>query len=179
VPFTIGKEGHDRLRRLQALLRREIPNGDPAAIVDRALILLLAQVEKAKLGAAAKPGPIRPWTDSRTRTPIIATRHIPRATKREVSKRDGGQCTHVAPDGRRCSERHFLEFHHIRPYAQGGEATVDNITLRCRRHNQYEADLIFGPRAGTALPRAIGHSPGGAHGPAVPTAPGTTRATPG
>jgi hypothetical protein len=27
-------------------------------------------------------------------------------------------------------------------------ATVENISLRCRRHNQYEAELVFGP-AGT------------------------------
>ena len=31
VQFTVGKDTHDKLRRLQALLRREIPNGDPAA----------------------------------------------------------------------------------------------------------------------------------------------------
>ena len=36
VQFTIGQETHDRLRRVQTLLRREIPNGDPAAIFDRA-----------------------------------------------------------------------------------------------------------------------------------------------
>ena len=33
VQFTIGPETHERLRRLQALLRREIPDGDPAVIV--------------------------------------------------------------------------------------------------------------------------------------------------
>src|SRR5258706_5288556 len=68
VQFTIGKESHDKLRRLQALLRREIPDGDPAAIFDRAVTLLLEKVEKAKLGAAAKPRPrpIRPGAD-RTR----------------------------------------------------------------------------------------------------------------
>jgi len=60
VQFTLGKEGHDRLRRLQALLRREIPDGDPGAIVERALALLLDKVEKAKLGAARNPRPIRP-----------------------------------------------------------------------------------------------------------------------
>ena len=38
VQFTIGQETHEKLRRLQALLRREIPDGDPAAIFDRALI---------------------------------------------------------------------------------------------------------------------------------------------
>jgi hypothetical protein len=29
VQFTIGEEAHEKLRRLQALLRREIPDGDP------------------------------------------------------------------------------------------------------------------------------------------------------
>src|SRR5262245_3528026 len=37
VQFTIGEATHDKLRRLQALLRREIPDGDPGAIFDRAL----------------------------------------------------------------------------------------------------------------------------------------------
>ncbi|MFI5006465.1 MAG: hypothetical protein ACHQKZ_03465, partial [Solirubrobacterales bacterium] len=34
VRFTIGQETHEKLRRLQALLRREIPDGDPGAIFD-------------------------------------------------------------------------------------------------------------------------------------------------
>src|SRR6266851_3851542 len=51
VQFTIGKESHEKLRRVQALLRREIPNGDPGAIFDRALTLLLEKVERTKLGA--------------------------------------------------------------------------------------------------------------------------------
>ena len=66
VQFTIGKESHDKLRRVQALLRREMPDGDPGAIFDRALTLLLEKVEKAKLGAATKPRaprPIRLGTD--------------------------------------------------------------------------------------------------------------------
>ena len=50
------------------------------------------------------------------------------------------------PDGRRCTERAFLEFHHRQPYAKGGEASFDNISLRCRRHNQYEAEVVFGAR---------------------------------
>ena len=57
VQFTIGQETHEKLRQLQALLRREIPDGDPGAIFDRALTLLLDKVEKTKLGAADKPRP--------------------------------------------------------------------------------------------------------------------------
>jgi hypothetical protein len=148
VQFTVGKGGHDTLRRLQELLRREIPDGDPGAIVERALTLMLAKVEKDKLGAASKPRPIRPGTDSLIRTPIILSRDIPNGVKRAASHRDGGQCAYVAPDGRRCTERAFVEFHHVWTHAQGGPATVGNISLRCRRHNQYEAQLVFGPRGG-------------------------------
>jgi len=82
------------------------------------------------------------------------SRHIPNAVKRAVWRRDEGQCAFVATTGRRCSERNFLEFHHIQPYALEGPATVGNISLRCRRHNAYEAELIFGPRG----PSTVGES---------------------
>ena len=148
VQFTIGKESHEKLRRVQALLRREIPNGDPGAIFDRALTLLLEKVERTKRGAAKKPRPrpIRPETDGQLRTPIVPSRNLPRHVQRAVCGRDGDQCAFVSGDGHRCTERAFLEFHHILPYAKGGLATVENISLRCRRHNQYEAQLIFGPQ---------------------------------
>jgi hypothetical protein len=153
VEFTIGEESHDKLRRVQTLLRREIPDGDPGAIFDRALTLLLAKIEKAKLGAAGKPQSarsIRPGTDRDVRTPVLRSRDIPRPVKRGVNQRDGGQCAFLAKDGRRCTERAFLEFHHVHPFAKGGPATVENIALRCRRHNQYEANLVFGPH-GTSV----------------------------
>jgi len=143
VQFTIGEETHDRLRRLQALLRREIPDGDPGAIFDRATLLLLREVEKKKLGMAAKPRPrsIRSGTDR----PAEPLRDPPREVKRAVWPRDGGRCAYVAPDGRRCTETTFIEFHHVKAYAHRGPPTLDNIAMRCWRHNQYEAELLFGP----------------------------------
>jgi hypothetical protein len=139
VQFTVGKDTHDKLRRLQALLRREIPSGDPGAIFDRAITLLLEKVERAKIGAAAKPRPIRPGTDGHSR-------HTPNASKRVAWQREGGQCGFVAPSGQRCGELAFIEFHHVEAHALGGPSTPDNIGLRCRRHNQYEAERVFGPR---------------------------------
>jgi hypothetical protein len=150
VQFTIGQETHEKLRQLQALLRREIPDGDPGAIFDRALTVLLERVEKSKLGAAAKSRPnrsIRPGTDKEVRKPGLGSRHIPREVQRAVWKRDAGQCAFVSTTGRRCAEGTFLEFHHLRAYAKQGRATVENISLRCWRHNQYEAELIFGPHS--------------------------------
>ena len=144
VKFTIGEETHRKLRRVQTLLRREIPDGDPGAIFDRALAVLLEKVEKVKLGAAAKPRrrpSIRPGTDN----PVARlSRHIPSEVKRVVSKRDAGQCAFVSPAGRRCTQRAFLEWHHVQPFGHQGPATVENISLRCRPHNVYEAELIFG-----------------------------------
>jgi len=156
VQLTLGKESHDQLRRLQDLLRREIPDGDPAVIVSLALELLLERVEKQKRGATGKrpspaassaPLPIRPGADRVRWRSVVASRHVPRPVQRDVCRRDGDQCGFVSKDGHRCTERSFLEFHHLDPYALGGPPTVENISLRCRRHNQYEAELVFGARA--------------------------------
>ena len=146
VQFTIGEQTHEKLRRLQALFRREIPDGDPGAIFDRAITLLLEKVEKKKLGATAKPrlpASIRPRTDKRR--PDLPSAYVPPAVKRVAWQHDGGQCGYIAPSGRRCTDRTFLEFHHAQARAKQGPATVANIRLRCWRHNQYEAELVFGP----------------------------------
>jgi hypothetical protein len=152
VQYTIGQETQEKLRRLQALLRREIPDGDPGEIFDRALNLLLEKVEKAKWGGAtsrAVPQPsIRSGTDTTIEPPAGGSRYRSRSVDRAAWQRDEGRCGFVRKSGIRCSERAFLEFHHMKPYAHGGPATVENISLRCRRHNQYEADLVFGPRPG-------------------------------
>jgi len=156
VQFTICQETQEKLRRLQALLRREIPDGDPAVIFDRAISLLLEKVERKKLGQAARPRPlpaIRPGTDKDAGEGPLPPRDPPNAVRRVVWARDEGRCAYVSPQGRRCEERTFLEFHHRLPHGKRGEATVDNIALRCRRHNQYEADLVFGNPAGGAPPR--------------------------
>ena len=163
VQFTVGKEGHDTLRRLQDLLRREIPSGDAGTIVERALHLLLEKVEKAKFAATSRPRwAIRPGTDTASlpeaaRTPVTRSRAVPSRVQRGAWRKDGGQCGFVSKSGLRCAERSFLEFHHIRPYARGGGATADNISLRCRRHNQYEAELVFGPRTPSGV-REVPHS---------------------
>jgi len=50
----------------------------------------------------------------------------------------------VSEAGNRCPARTGLEFDHIREFARGGEATVSGIRLRCRAHNQFEAERTFG-----------------------------------
>ena len=136
MEFTVSKETHDKLRRVQNLLCREIRNGDPAAIFDRGLDFVLLDAERKKLAATANPRPPR-GTKAGSRT-------VPAHVRRVVWKRDGGQCAFEGKSGR-CTERRFLEWHHVQPFGHQGPATVDNISLRCRAHNVYESELVFGP----------------------------------
>ena len=82
-------------------------------------------------------------------------RQPPAAVRQEVFERDGGQCTFVDQQGRRCAQRHFLEFDPIEAFAIGGVETVTNLRLRCRAHNSLEADRLFGQRRVKA---AIAHA---------------------
>jgi len=147
VQFTIGRATHDKLRQVQDLLRHSIPDGDPAAIFDRALTLLLADLEKQKFAQTSRPRPTGQSTPG--------SRHVPAAVRREVWRRDGGQCAYVGTRGR-CAERGFLEFHHVVPFAEGGETTSANLQLCCRRHNQYEAEEHFGPLFARERPACYG-----------------------
>ena len=117
------------------MLSHAIPSGDEAAILDRALTALLAELARRRFAATenARPG----------RTTAEGSRHIPAEVKRAVWVRDLGRCAFVGDGGCRCQERRFLEFHHVKPYAVGGEATVANCGLRCRGHNGYEAKVFF------------------------------------
>ena len=50
----------------------------------------------------------------------------------------------MSSSSRRCEERRFLELDHVLPAARGGQATVPNLRLRCRAHNQFEAERTYG-----------------------------------
>jgi hypothetical protein len=137
IRFSASAETTEKLRLAQDLLGHAVPNGDLGQVFDRALTLLVEDLQRKRFAATRKPRASRGQSDD--------SRNIPAAVRRAVVARDGGRCAFVAGDGRRCDARRFLEFHHLRPYATGGKPTVDNIALRCRAHNRYEAALFYGP----------------------------------
>ncbi len=136
LQFTIGTQTLEKLRLAKDMLRHAIPSGDEAAILDRALTVLLAELARKKFAATDKPRPASGTAPE--------SRHVPAEVRRAVWLRDGGQCGFVGTNARRCGERAFLEFHHVKPWAAGGEPSVENVQLRCRRHNGYEAKVFFG-----------------------------------
>ena len=201
VQFTMGQESHDLLRRLQTLLRREVPDGDAGAIFERALRVLHEKVESARFGKTRPPETtakaprsggdragrrgaapsVGPAASVESAPPIAPTasasadggsagayvnrirpgadpprgRYVPKAVRRAVWYRDRAQCAFISASGVRCAEQDFLELHHIQPFALKGSTTVENLALRCRRHNAYEAELVFGVVSGPkAIPRS-------------------------
>ena len=125
------------LRQVQDLMRHRVPDGDLGMLVERAISVLLEQLLRQKVAATDRPRASR-VAQSRSRL-------VPAAVRREVWARDHGRCAFVGENAR-CTETGFLEFHHVEPFARGGATTAENLELRCRSHNSYEATLCFGAR---------------------------------
>ena len=142
VQFTASAELHGKLERLRALMRSEVRDGDLAAIIEEAVTEKLERLETRRF--ARTKAPRKELSDSAT-TP--SSRHIPAAVRRAVSERDGNRCRYVNEQGRRCSERDWLEFHHRLPFGMGGDHSPKNIRLLCRAHNAYVAEHDYGKAA--------------------------------
>jgi len=135
IQLTVSQATHDKLRYAQSLLGHAVPSGELAEVLDRALDALIASLEKRKFAATDKPRAARRSS---------SLRHIPSRVKRAAWMRDQGRCTYMSPDGRRCEARKLLEYDHEQPLARGGQTTIANVRLRCRAHNQLEAEQVFG-----------------------------------
>jgi hypothetical protein len=134
VCFTMDTTTIAKLHHAQDLLGHAIPKNDPGQVIDRALDLLIKDIERKKCGITDRPRPGRRKKRD--------DRYIPAEVRREVWRRDGGRCAFIGKTGRRCNSTSCLQYHHVDPR---GPATVANIQLRCAVHNRYEADLVYGP----------------------------------
>src|SRR5262245_42498693 len=99
VQFTASADLRDKLERLKGLMRSEVPDGDLAAIIERAVTEKLERLEARRQGRTTRP-----------RTSLLdceltgRSRHVPAALKRAVCARDGNRCRYVDDRGRRCPE---------------------------------------------------------------------------
>jgi hypothetical protein len=139
VQFTADERLHDKLKQAQDLLRHQVPDGDVAAVLERALDVLIAERLKQRFALVRKP---RARSAAKPAKP--ESRHIPHEVRREVVARDGQQCSYISAVGHRCEQRGFLELHHEQPYGRGGEPTTANIRVLCRAHNQLLAEGDYG-----------------------------------
>jgi hypothetical protein len=90
VQFTASAELRDKLERLQRLMRAEVPSGDIAEILERAVTEKLERLEAKRFAKTSSPRKTLSNTDTKP-----ASRHVPAAVRRAVHERDGGRCRFV------------------------------------------------------------------------------------
>ncbi|MEM1415635.1 MAG: HNH endonuclease signature motif containing protein, partial [Myxococcota bacterium] len=159
VTVTLDEASVEALRELQDLCAHEQPDRDPGPLIAKAIRLALAEKRRAvrkerkrkpreRSAASTRRAAGKPSEASSSSTTASgrSSRRAPAAVVREVWARDGGRCTYVSPDGRRCGETACLELDHAVPWAKGGASTTANLRLRCRTHNQLAAEALFGRR---------------------------------
>jgi len=86
------------------------------------------------------------WHNSKEGEPLSVgrkTRSIPPAIRRALKRRDGG-CRFPG-----CSCTRFVDAHHIQHWVDGGETSMDNLVLLCRRHHRLVHEEGFGLKRGT------------------------------
>src|SRR5438477_8513673 len=81
VRFTMSQDMHDKLAHAKDLLAHQLPSGDIVQVLDRALDVLIEQLEKRKYGVTDKPHKASRQSNN--------PRHIPARVRRAVHQRDG------------------------------------------------------------------------------------------
>jgi hypothetical protein len=92
------------------------------------------------------------------------TRTIPVALRRALAARDGG-CRFPG-----CSNRRFVDGHHIRHWIDGGATSLENTLLLCRRHHRHVHEhgftidttgdeLVFRDPTGRIVPAVFPRAP--------------------
>jgi hypothetical protein len=153
VQFTATEDYVRLVDEAKALLSRIAPQATLEELHLRAMRALVSELTKKKY-ATLKPSGAAPAVQDESAAPPPRLRapkhprqrgrHIPAAVRRAVFERDGNRCSYVDASSTRCAETHLLEFHHLEPFATGGEHTPANLTLRCAAHNALAAEEDFG-----------------------------------
>ncbi len=138
---TVGLDFKNDLEKLAALLSHRVPRKDIGAVLHEALRCAIDKHGKRK-GAVAPACKKTP--KSRPSTAGANPRAIPIDVRRQVWERDGGACTWATADGRRCGSRWQLELDHIVSPLEGGTSTAGNLRVRCRAHNLWYAEQVYG-----------------------------------
>lgn len=151
VQFTADRDLKELIERARALASHRLPKPDLPSLMKLVFASFVEREEKRRFGVGVKQSSRKSKNatpPSGAKLPRSAVNHrrgryLPAAVRREVSERDGGRCTFVSEDGRRCEETMFLQFDHIVPYARRRLDTVKNLRLRCAGHNQLHARDCF------------------------------------
>ena len=135
LEFTVDKETMNKIRRAKSLLSTKYPKG----------VKLETLFEELLDNYLEKNDPNGRECDSDINiNKLDRTRYIPQKIKDIVFKRDGGRCSFVGRNGRRCNSAWNLQYDHIVPFGKGGDNSPENLRLLCGRHNRLMAEKEYG-----------------------------------
>jgi hypothetical protein len=133
IRFAADEELMELIRWMKCHLSHKYPKGANYLEIFKHAIQYYKQREDLALQEAP-----------RTSSANTDSRHIPKAIKHKVWKRDQGRCTFVGSNGKRCNSDYLVQFDHFPiPYARGGPSTVDNLRLLCAKHNRHTAKITY------------------------------------
>ncbi len=114
-------ERHDPIVKAKRVLEKKSPHPQlfPGRVVS----------EKADSGVGIPLIAVPKATSSRVSLPAVTRHH--------VFLRDGGQCTFIDHEGRRCEQRRWLEIDHKVPVALGGNNEPANLRTLCSAHHRW------------------------------------------
>ena len=138
--FLAGEEFGERVKRMRALMSNRYPRGASLEeVFGEALEYYLRghEPKEKRRAGGARMVPVESHTESRAR-------YISAAVRAEVYRRDGGACSYVGLEGKRCGSRWGLEYDHIVPHGMGGTSAAGNVRLLCAKHNRLDAERVYG-----------------------------------
>ncbi|MBW7877311.1 MAG: HNH endonuclease, partial [Candidatus Cloacimonetes bacterium] len=109
-------------------LKEALAKHDPVIMAERA--------EAKKKSVTVKAAPANRSVTQDSGPTDNKREHIPQDVLNQVVLRDKGRCS-FEKYGRRCHHRRFLNIHHIKPVKDGGQNTVENLTILCEMHHIY------------------------------------------
>lgn len=162
IQFVASVELMGKLEELKSLLAHQNFEGRMDVLIEKLADIALKKLNPASTDRPASAGMsstspsasnskapiarvISPAPGMNQVSPVqrARSRYIPAQVKRGVFLRDKNGCTYRNPKtGRVCGSLHGLQLDHLIPFSQGGDHSVDNLSLRCGAHNRYRAEQM-------------------------------------
>ncbi len=129
IKFSVTKEIFSEIQNIKARLSNKL--GSDLSIEN----IMVELIRNFKVNDQVK--------ERKVETLNTDTRYIPISVKREVRKRDNCQCSYVSSSGVRCTQKHYLHYDHVKPFAIGGKSNTENLRLLCSGHNKARVYQTF------------------------------------